>query len=135
MTALPGDRVLTRALPAHPEAASIARRATRDRLQAWDMDEETTFTAELIVSELVSNAIRYGAPPLQLRLIHDRMLTCEVTDSASSAPHVKHARTVDEGGRGLFIISHLTDHWGTRYHDRGKTIWAEQPTRHRTPSS
>ncbi|MET8638183.1 SpoIIE family protein phosphatase [Streptomyces sp. NPDC004680] len=134
-TALPVDRVLTRALPAHPEAASIARKATRGRLQAWDMDEETIFTAELIVSELVSNAIRYGAPPLQLRLIRDRMLTCEVTDSASSAPHVKHARTVDEGGRGLFIVSHLTDQWGTRYHDRGKTIWAEQPTRHRTPSS
>ncbi|MEV5477233.1 SpoIIE family protein phosphatase [Streptomyces sp. NPDC003328] len=134
-TALPGDRVLTRALPAHPEAASIARKVTRERLRAWDMDEETMFTAELIVSELVGNAIRYGAPPLQLRLIHDRMLTCEVTDSASSAPHVKHARTVDEGGRGLFIISHLTDQWGTRYHERGKTIWAEQPTRHRTPSS
>ncbi|MFD0502343.1 ATP-binding protein [Streptomyces chiangmaiensis] len=85
-TALAGDHVLTHPLPAHPEAASIARNAARSRLQAWDMDEDTTFTTELIVSELVGNAIRYGAPPLQLRLIHDRMLTCEVTDSATSAP-------------------------------------------------
>ncbi|GAA3801797.1 SpoIIE family protein phosphatase [Streptomyces chiangmaiensis] len=134
-TALAGDHVLTHPLPAHPEAASIARNAARSRLQAWDMDEDTTFTTELIVSELVGNAIRYGAPPLQLRLIHDRMLTCEVTDSATSAPHVRHARTVDEGGRGLFIVSSLTDQWGTRYHPRGKTIWAEQPTGCGTRSS
>ncbi|MFD1277209.1 ATP-binding protein [Streptomyces kaempferi] len=126
--ALPHDRVLTRDLPAHPEAAPIARAAARRQLEAWDVDEETAFTTELIVSELVGNAVRYGAPPLQLRLIFERMLTCEVSDTATSSPQVKHARTVDETGRGLFIIASLADQWGTHYRTRGKTVWAEQPT-------
>ncbi|MFI6494003.1 SpoIIE family protein phosphatase [Streptomyces sp. NPDC050564] len=126
--ALPEDRVLTRPLPADPEAAPIARRAARRRLEDWGLDEETAFTAELIISELVGNAVRYGAPPLQLRLILDRMLTCEVSDAAASAPHVKHARTIDETGRGLFIVASLADQWGTRFQALGKTVWAQQPT-------
>lgn len=126
--ALPQDRVLTRDLPADPKAAPIARAAARRQLKAWDVDEETAFTTELIVSELVGNAVRYGAPPLQLRLIFERMLTCEVSDTATSSPQVKHARTVDETGRGLFIIASLADQWGTHYRTQGKTVWAEQPT-------
>ncbi|MFJ2651227.1 SpoIIE family protein phosphatase [Streptomyces sp. NPDC087420] len=123
--ALPEDCVLTRDLPAEPEAAPIARAAARRQLDAWGVDEETAFTTELVVSELVGNAIRYGAPPLRLRLIRERMLTCEVSDGAASAPHVKHARTVDETGRGLFIIANLAEQWGTRFQDEGKTVWAQ----------
>lgn len=123
--ALPAEQVLTRPLPADPEAAPIARAQTRRQLEDWGVDEESAFTAELIISELVGNAVRYGAPPLQLRLIMDRVLTCEVSDASGSAPHLKHARTVDESGRGLFIIATLADHWGTRYHAQGKTVWAE----------
>lgn len=126
--ALPKDRVLTLSLPADPEAAPIARAAARHQLDVWGVDEETAYTTELIVSELVGNAVRYGAPPLQLRLIFERMLTCEVSDNATSAPQVKHARTIDETGRGLFIIASLADQWGTRYQSQGKTVWAEQPT-------
>ncbi|MFF3463919.1 SpoIIE family protein phosphatase [Streptomyces sp. NPDC002619] len=126
--ALPADQVLTLALPADPEAAPIARAAARHQLEAWGVDEEAAFTNELIVSELVGNAVRYGAPPLQLRLIFDRMLTSEVSDSATSVPQVKHARTIDETGRGLFIIATLADQWGARYGDQGKTVWAQQPT-------
>ncbi|MFE9092685.1 PAS domain-containing protein [Streptomyces sp. NPDC007264] len=125
--ALPEDRVLTVPLPMDPEAAPIARAEVRRRLESWGTDEETAFTTELIVSELVGNAVRYGAPPLRLRLICDRMLTCEVSDAATSAPRVQHARTVDETGRGLFIIATLATQWGTRYHPQGKTIWAELP--------
>ncbi|MGR6968264.1 SpoIIE family protein phosphatase [Streptomyces cynarae] len=126
--AIPTDNVLTCPLPAGPEAAPLARAAVRDRLATWNIDEETAFTTELIASELVGNAIRYGSPPLQLRLIHDQVLTCEVRDAVPSAPHVRHARTVDERGRGLFIIASLADHWGTRYHEGGKTVWAQQST-------
>ncbi|MET7518268.1 ATP-binding protein [Streptomyces sp. NPDC005480] len=122
--ALPKDRVLTLSLPAGPEAAPIARAAARRQLEAWGVDEETAFTTELIVSELVGNAVRYGTPPLQLRLIFERMLTCEVSDTATSAPQVKHARTIDETGRGLFIIASLADQWGTRFQTQGKTVWA-----------
>ncbi|MET7980086.1 ATP-binding protein [Streptomyces mirabilis] len=56
------------------------------------------------------------------------MLTCEVSDAAPAAPHVKHARTIDESGRGLFIIASLAKQWGTRYTPEGKIVWAEQPT-------
>jgi len=125
--ALPADRVLTRSLPAGPEAAPIARAAARRQLEVWGVDGETASTTELIVSELVGNAVRYGAPPLRLRLILEQMLTCEVSDAAPSAPHVKHARTFDETGRGLFIIGSLADRWGSRYDAQGKTVWAEQP--------
>ena len=125
--ALPPDRVLTRPLPADPKAAPIARAAARRQLEVWGVDEETAFTTELIVSELVGNAVRYGAPPLRLRLILERKLTSEVSDAAASAPHIKHARTIDETGRGLFIIANLADQWGTRYEAQGKTVWAEQP--------
>jgi PAS domain S-box-containing protein len=126
--ALPADRVLTRSLPADPKAAPIARAAARRQLEVWGVDEETASTTELIVSELVGNAVRYGAPPLRLRLILERKLTSEVSDAASSAPHMKHARTIDETGRGLFIIASLAEQWGTRYEAQGKTVWAEQPT-------
>lgn len=84
-----------------------------------------TFLAELVVSELVTNAIRYGAGPIQLRLIWHDTLICEVSDSSNTAPHLRRARTFDEGGRGLFIVAQLAERWGTRQQSDGKTIWAE----------
>ncbi|MFD7875860.1 SpoIIE family protein phosphatase [Streptomyces sp. NPDC059766] len=125
--ALPADRVMIITLPTRNEAAPLARSAARRQLAAWSIPEEEAFTAELVVSELVGNAVRYGAPPLQLRLVLDRHLTCEVCDAAQCAPHLKHARTVDEDGRGLFIIASLADNWGTRYGPDGKTVWAQLP--------
>ncbi|MFE2068870.1 SpoIIE family protein phosphatase [Streptomyces sp. NPDC059467] len=124
--AFPADRVLVLPLPAEEQAAPLARAATRRQLEAWNIGEEDAFTAEIIVSELVGNAVRYGAPPLGLRLVLDHHLTCEVSDAAQCAPHLKHARTVDEDGRGLFIIASLADSWGTRYCGNGKTVWAQQ---------
>lgn len=122
----PADRVAVWPLDAEPTAAATARHHVRARLKAWRVDEEAAFNTELIVSELVTNAVRYGSPPLELRLIHDRMLTCEVHDAGLAAPHLRHARTVDQGGRGLFIVSQLAQVWGTRFTADGKTIWTEQ---------
>ncbi|GGX69732.1 SpoIIE family protein phosphatase [Streptomyces fructofermentans] len=122
---LPVERVLTRDLPAGPEAAPVARAAVRDQLRVWGTDDETAYNTELIASELVGNAVRYGAPPLKLRLINGRLLTCEVSDGATSTPRVRHARTVDETGRGLFIIASLAEQWGTRHQTHGKSVWAE----------
>ncbi|MFB6709759.1 SpoIIE family protein phosphatase [Streptomyces sp. NPDC056333] len=136
----PGDAVLllarTRPLPAHslatwlldhdPTAAATARAHTRRTLADWNVDEDTAHAAELIVSELITNAIRYGAPPMQLRLIKDRTLTCEVHDDGATSPRLRHARTVDEGGRGLFIVAQLAQRWGTRYTAEGKMVWSEQ---------
>ncbi|MET8244939.1 ATP-binding protein [Streptomyces sp. NPDC005202] len=61
-----------------------------------------------------------------MRLILDRALTCEVSDSSATAPHLRHARMTDEGGRGLFIVAQLAQTWGARYSADGKTIWTEQ---------
>jgi hypothetical protein len=84
------------------------------------------FTTELVVSELITNAIRYARSPIQLRLIHDRALICEVSDGSSTAPHLRRARAFDESGRGLLLVSQLTQRWGSRQTLHGKTIWAEQ---------
>ncbi|WP_406165551.1 ATP-binding protein [Streptomyces sp. NBC_00996] len=105
---------------------AVARSRTGRQLAAWGVDDETAFNTELIVSELVTNAVRYGSPPIELRLIHDRTLTCEVRDGGSAAPRLRHAGTVDEGGRGLFITAQLAQAWGTRYTTSGKTIWTQQ---------
>ncbi|MGW2426023.1 ATP-binding protein [Streptomyces sp. NPDC001709] len=109
-----------------PQAAAAARTHARHQLILWGVDEETAYTTEMIVSELVTNAIRYGTPPVQIQLIKDRTLTCEVHDGNSLAPRLRHAKTVDEGGRGLFIIAQLAQNWGVRYTLDGKTVWAEQ---------
>ncbi|MFG1664051.1 SpoIIE family protein phosphatase [Streptomyces sp. Y7] len=126
----------TRAFPSHrfaawpldpdPATVAVARRDTRRQLGTWGLQGETADNTQLIVSELVTNAIRHGTPPLELRLIHDRTLTCEVRDAGSAAPHLRHAGMVDEGGRGLFITAQLAQAWGTRFTTPGKTIWAEQ---------
>ncbi|MFJ9413339.1 SpoIIE family protein phosphatase [Streptomyces sp. NPDC101227] len=120
------DRHITWELAAEPETVSAARRLTTQKLAEWGLGD-LEFTTELMVSELVTNAIRYGAPPIRLRLIRDRSLICEVTDGSSTSPHIRRAQDTDEGGRGLFMVAQFAQLWGTRYHTRGKTIWAEQP--------
>lgn len=95
------------------------------QLHAWGLDD-MALTTELIVSELITNAYRYSRGPATLRLIRDHHLICEVSDTSSISPHLRHAATTDEGGRGLFLVAQLTARWGTRYVRNGKTIWAEQ---------
>jgi len=118
-------RVVSWDLPSDPSVVSIARSLVTEQLTSWDMSE-TTFTTELIASELVTNAIRYAKPPVRLRLIRGHVLTCEVSDGSSTSPRLRHARTTDEGGRGLLLAARLSERWGTRYTDDGKTVWVEQ---------
>jgi anti-sigma regulatory factor (Ser/Thr protein kinase) len=122
---LDADGVATWEIPADPAAVSQARKAASVQLAAWGL-EDAGFVTELVVSELVTNAIRYAQPPIHLRLIHDRNLICEVSDASNTAPHMRRARTFDEGGRGLLLVAQLTAAWGTRQTTEGKTIWAEQ---------
>ncbi|MFC9075740.1 SpoIIE family protein phosphatase [Streptomyces sp. NPDC057062] len=120
-----GDRqVATWNVDADPAEVARARAGVSEQLTTWGL-EELDFTTELVVSELVTNAIRYGQPPIQLRLIHDRTLMCEVADAGSTTPHLRRARVFDEGGRGLFLVAQIAAHWGTRHARRGKTVWAE----------
>ncbi|MFI8951057.1 SpoIIE family protein phosphatase [Streptomyces sp. NPDC053750] len=103
-----------------------ARQLATDRLTTWNLTD-SVFTTELIVSELVTNAIRYGHPPIQLRLIHEpNTLICEVTDTSNTTPHMRRARIFDEGGRGLLLVAQLARRWGTRHTPTHKTVWTEQ---------
>ncbi|MDF3297511.1 SpoIIE family protein phosphatase [Streptomyces tropicalis] len=131
---LDAEHVATWDLPCDPAAVASTRSLTARRLDQWGLGH-LTFTTELIVSELVTNAIRYGAPPIRLRLILDRMLICEVSDGSGTSPHIRRAATVDEGGRGLFLVAECSHRWGTRYDAAGKTIWAEQPLTETPPRS
>ncbi|WP_369252288.1 amino acid permease [Streptomyces sp. R41] len=112
-------------LPPDPAAVATIRAAVSKQLGDWGLDD-LAFASELIVSELVTNAIRYVGGPIQVRLIRDRTLICEVSDTGHTTPNLRHAASDDEGGRGLFIIAQMTHHWGTRYTPTGKTIWTEQ---------
>ncbi|MEU4898300.1 SpoIIE family protein phosphatase [Streptomyces sp. NPDC044780] len=125
--ALDADRVATWELPYDPAVVARARRDAAERLAAWGFGE-AAFTMELVVSELVTNAIRHATPPIGLRLIHDRAVICEVSDGSRTAPHLRRARAFDEGGRGLLLVAQLTESWGTRQTETGKTIWAEVAT-------
>ncbi|MGV9249034.1 SpoIIE family protein phosphatase [Streptomyces sp. NPDC003710] len=129
----PAHHVATWDLDPHAKAVATARAHTRQQLALWGIDEETAYTTEMIVSELVTNAVRYGTPPLRLQLIKDRALTCEVHDGNSLAPRLRHANTIDEGGRGLFIVAQLAQNWGVRYSLDGKTVWAEKTLPTATP--
>ncbi|MGJ3561297.1 ATP-binding protein [Streptomyces sp. INA 01156] len=95
------------------------------QLTEWDLTE-AGFTTELILSELVTNAIRHGTVPIHVRLLRDRRLICEVSDGSSTSPHLRQATATDEGGRGLFLVARYAERWGTRYTPTGKVIWAEQ---------
>ncbi|MGW3114201.1 SpoIIE family protein phosphatase [Streptomyces sp. NPDC001091] len=121
---LGADKVASWSLPNEPQAVSLARERTDDRLGHWHLPD-LAFTAALVVSELVTNAVRYSEGPIRLRLVRDQGLIIEVTDDSSTAPQLRQADDDDEHGRGLTITSQLTERWGTRREHRGKTIWAE----------
>ncbi|MEV7014765.1 MULTISPECIES: SpoIIE family protein phosphatase [unclassified Streptomyces] len=123
--ALPAGRIAQWPVPSDPAAVGEVRAAVTRKLAEWGL-EELTFGTELILSELVTNAMRHGAAPIQVRMLYERHLICEVYDSSSTAPHLRYATMTDEGGRGLFLVAQLAERWGTRYLPAGKVIWAEQ---------
>ncbi|MCM2429956.1 SpoIIE family protein phosphatase [Streptomyces sp. RKAG337] len=123
---LPADRMAEWDVPSDPAAVSEVRAEVSRKLASWGLDE-TAFVTELILSELVTNAIRYGAEPIKVRLLLDRTLICEVSDTSDTSPHLRYAATMDEGGRGLFLVAQFAERWGTRYTAEGKVIWSEQP--------
>ncbi|WP_251094784.1 SpoIIE family protein phosphatase [Streptomyces sp. Caat 7-52] len=123
---LPADSVGDWTLPREPRSVGRAREYARGRLQSWDL-EPLVDTTELLVSELVTNALRYGEGDIRLRLLLDRTLVCEVWDSGLVQPRRRRARDTDEGGRGLQLVGLLSAAWGSRRTPRGKTVWFELP--------
>ncbi|WP_128374595.1 SpoIIE family protein phosphatase [Streptomyces cavernae] len=122
---LPACQVATWTIAADPSLVAGTRRSVLAQLDDWGLSE-ASFVVELVVSELVTNAIVHGSPPIVLRLLHDATtLICEVSDASGAAPHMRRAKTYDEGGRGLLLVAQLTHRWGSRHTAEGKTIWAE----------
>ncbi|MER7149640.1 MULTISPECIES: SpoIIE family protein phosphatase [Streptomyces] len=109
-----------------PEARSVARarELAREQLLDWGL-QELVDTTELLVSELVTNALRHGHGEIRLRLLLDRTLVCEVWDADLAQPRRRRARDTDEGGRGLQLVGLLSQGWGSRRTPRGKTVWFE----------
>lgn len=122
---LSDDQAVHWDLPPDPSVVAAARSLAGRQLAAWGL-EGIAFETELIISELVTNAIRYGEGPVSLRLIRDRHLTCEVTDGSNTSPHMRRAHDTEEGGRGLYLVMSMSHRWGTRYAARGKTVWSQQ---------
>ncbi|MEU6654771.1 SpoIIE family protein phosphatase [Streptomyces sp. NPDC046900] len=112
-------------LPNDQTAVPNARHMATRQLTEWGL-EDLQDPTELIVSELVTNAVRHSTDPIGLRLIQHQVLTCEVSDTDANSPHLRHARATDENGRGLFLITQLSRRWGARPESGGKIIWAEQ---------
>ncbi|MFD4539130.1 SpoIIE family protein phosphatase [Streptomyces bauhiniae] len=123
--ALAADHMASWPLPEDPQAAQLARGLVREQLRAWRLEELTT-TTELLVSELVANVIRYAKGPMRLRLLRGEDLICEVSDGSLTMPRMRQATDTDEGGRGLQLVSILSQRWGTRYTETGKSIWTAQ---------
>ncbi|MFI2615899.1 SpoIIE family protein phosphatase [Streptomyces sp. NPDC018584] len=123
---LPAEHVGDWTLPRDPKSVGRARELACDQLRAWDL-EPLCDTAELLVSELVTNALRYGEGEIRLRLLLDRTLVCEVWDGGFVQPRRRRARDTDEGGRGLQLVGLLSAAWGSRRTPRGKTVWFELP--------
>ncbi|MGW8065382.1 ATP-binding SpoIIE family protein phosphatase [Streptomyces ziwulingensis] len=121
----PGGDVYVRTLPPDGKAAGQARTAVREQLVAWGL-QDLVDTTELVVSELVGNALRYGNAPGELRLLRDERLSVEVSDSGPDLPQIQHADVSDESGRGLQLINMLCRRWGSCRTPAGKVVWAEQ---------
>ncbi|MEU9732230.1 SpoIIE family protein phosphatase [Streptomyces sp. NPDC048002] len=123
---LPAESVGDWTLPREPRSVGRAREHARRQLLDWDL-EPLVDTTELLVSELVTNALRYGEGDIRLRLLLDRTLVCEVWDAGLVQPRRRRARDTDEGGRGLQLVGLLSAAWGSRRTPRGKTVWFELP--------
>ncbi|MFI7299182.1 ATP-binding protein [Streptomyces sp. NPDC050121] len=113
---------------ADPGAVRTARGAVRSQLHDWGLDSLGDLAA-LLVSELVTNALRHATGPIGLRLVRpaglEGVLLVEVSDPLPDPPRERVARLDDESGRGLQLVASSSRRWGTRPGDAGKTVWFE----------
>jgi serine phosphatase RsbU (regulator of sigma subunit)/anti-sigma regulatory factor (Ser/Thr protein kinase) len=123
---IPADRHVTWKLPAELTSARRARVLIRRPLRRWGLAELIPVT-ELLVSELVTNAVRYAHGKIGLRLILEGGLVCEVFDDSAALPRLRHPDNTEERGRGLQVVSQLAQRWGARRTAAGKVVWCEQP--------
>ncbi len=114
--------------PADPSAVRIARAVVRGQLRVWGLDGLGDVAA-LLVSELVTNSLRYATGPIGVRLVQPSgplgALLVEVSDPLPDPPRERSAEPDDETGRGLRLVANSSRRWGTRPGEAGKTVWFE----------
>ncbi|MFJ9840363.1 SpoIIE family protein phosphatase [Kitasatospora sp. NPDC101155] len=118
------DRIAILPLTGDRAMVAHSRRFTRETLADWGLTALADW-AELLTSELITNALVHAGSPTQLRLFCNRVLTVEVADRGSEAPRIRRAHTEDEGGRGIHLVNELAHRWGTRRTRDGKVVWFE----------
>ncbi|MFJ4843797.1 MULTISPECIES: ATP-binding protein [unclassified Streptomyces] len=113
-------------LTSRPESAATARRLALSVLRLWGLPQFDD-VVELLVSELVGNAVRHtGARTFGLRMLRRRgWIRVEVRDPSRALPCLMPVREMDISGRGLFLVDKLADRWGVDLLPRGKTTWFE----------
>jgi anti-sigma regulatory factor (Ser/Thr protein kinase) len=114
------------AVSADPSASAAARRFLLDTAGEWELSPELTEVAQLVVSELVSNAVEHAgtASTIKLELSGGR-LKISVRDGSTTQPVARPLDMVSFRGRGLPLIDRVSEHWGIANHIDGKTVWAE----------
>jgi serine phosphatase RsbU (regulator of sigma subunit)/anti-sigma regulatory factor (Ser/Thr protein kinase) len=126
---IPEDNFVTWKLPAELTSAHRARTLIRRPLKRWGLTELIP-SAELMVSELVTNAVRYAQGQIGLRLVLEGGLVIEVLDDSAALPRLRHPDDQDERGRGLQVVSQIAQRWGARRAVSGKVVWCELPLPH-----
>ncbi|MCU1395880.1 MAG: ATP-binding protein [Ilumatobacteraceae bacterium] len=110
------------------EAPRTARRFVTSQLVAWEIGRDAVERAELLVSELVSNAVLYGSGPIRLELTEvdrGRRVRIEVCDRGAGQPRMRHAAPEDLSGRGLQLVDELSRGWGSATIDGETSVWFE----------
>ncbi|HUY50519.1 MAG TPA: SpoIIE family protein phosphatase [Streptosporangiaceae bacterium] len=125
LSRIPEDHHVSWTLPAELTSAARARALIREPLERWALHDLVP-TTELLVSELVTNSIRYADGEVTLRLVLEGSLVCEVLDNSSALPRLRHAGRDEECGRGLEVVSQFAQRWGARRTPQGKIVWCEQ---------
>ncbi|GLW10862.1 hypothetical protein Misp01_59900 [Microtetraspora sp. NBRC 13810] len=115
---------VTWTLPFDARSAAEARRLVRSTLRAWGQTSVLEVT-ELMVSELVANAVNHGTGPIELSLLRGATLLCEVADRSPQRPARFTPTPQDESGRGLNLIDRFSHRWGSRPTAIGKIVWCE----------
>lgn len=119
------DDVAEWRFPLDPAEVGRARAVVREQLHDWGLAKQAD-AAELMVSELVTNAVRHSRRrPVALRLVRGDTLLCEVEDDDHELPTLLSAGPDDESGRGLRVVSTLAREWGTSRTGAGKSVWFE----------
>ncbi|MBE3204934.1 anti-sigma regulatory factor [Frankia sp. CcI49] len=115
-------------LPYLPSAVPQARRVLRECLGLTDLPDDSRATAELLVSELVTNAVKYGSPPVWLLVeLRPGLVHASVSDTSTTLPHRRVIDADSEGGRGLLVLDALAGSWGAVSVESGKYLWFDLP--------